>query len=87
MRTKSNALRRRRRLTKFGILGILKPMDSASPSPKTDVTRKEHDVAPPAAFSKGITRRKAIKAGVFTLAAALPIVMTMWPKEAHGQSS
>ncbi len=33
---------------------------------------------------KGITRRRAIKVGVFSLATALPIVMTIAPTEARG---
>lgn len=35
-------------------------------------------------FPEAVTRRRAIKIGLFTLATALPIVMTMSPKEARG---
>jgi hypothetical protein len=73
-------------LTKSGILGILYYMEEVSSPPDTG-KRERPEVARPASSNKGITRRKAIKVGVFTLATALPVVMTMWPKEAHGQTS
>lgn len=53
-----------------------------SESDPVSISDREAKDAPPSA--QGVTRRRAIKVGIFTLAVALPVVMTIAPTEARG---
>lgn len=54
-------------------------MSESNPAPLSDREAKDVPVS-----AQGVTRRRAIKVGIFTLAVALPVVMTIAPTEARG---